>query len=99
MQKELQTSNKVINKIQKGERCSEKPKTAEEPKRESTISEYLEDIVDERPPTSHGMYNKKVTDSWLKPIAKPSNTSKLGTFTPKILRPLSSCKKFRVGHV
>lgn len=98
--KDLNSSqDKLVDKIQKGDKCGVKPKTAEEPKRESTISEYVEDIVAERPPTSHGMYNKKVEDSWLKPIVKPSNTSKLGTVAPRILRPVSSCKKFRVVHI
>lgn len=88
-----------IDKIQKGEKCGVKPKTAEESKREPTISEYVEDIIAERPPTSHGMYNKKETDSWLKPVVKPTNSSKLGNFQPKIMRPLSSCKKFKVGII
>ncbi|KAK8847894.1 Leucine-rich repeat-containing protein 56 [Tritrichomonas musculus] len=97
--KELIPSDKIVDKIQKGEKCGIKPRTAEEPKREAAVTEYVEDIIQERPPTSHGMYSKKVTDSWLKPVVKPSNPPKLGNVAPRITRPLSSCRKFRVGHI
>lgn len=91
------SSIKFIEKHQ-NDSVSEKPMTAETQKRESTITEYLEDIIDERPPTSRGDYNHKALESWLKPISKPTTPSK-ATNTPKITRPVSSCMKTRSNRV
>ncbi|OHT16081.1 hypothetical protein TRFO_42071 [Tritrichomonas foetus] len=89
-------------KSPKSEKCV-KPRTAEEPRRETTVTEYIEDMVEERPPTSRGHYSKNVMDSWLKPVSKPSimpkNSASKNSASPKILRPVSSCSRSRASRI
>lgn len=76
------------------EKCTTKPKSSSDSRRDNTITEYIEDMAEERPPTACGTRSdakREIMGSWL---TKPKQ--KLVTkpiVTPKIARPVSSCMK------
>ncbi|OHT17279.1 hypothetical protein TRFO_41150 [Tritrichomonas foetus] len=85
-----------VAKIEKGEKCGVKPNSAEIHQRPSCVTEYIEDIADERPPTAGGVRGGGILSSWAKPKQHQKLSQKL-IVTPKIARPVSSCMNVRAG--
>ena len=85
-------------KIEKGEKVGVKPRSSEDSRRDNTITEYIEDMAEDRPPTacgSRGDAKRDIMGSWLtKP--KQKLVPKI-LVTPKIARPVSQCMRSRTS--
>ncbi|OHT10719.1 hypothetical protein TRFO_19947 [Tritrichomonas foetus] len=88
----------VIVKLQKGEKCGIKPKSSLSGCRNENkvMSEQLEDMVNNRPPTARGYLDTSSKSDFPSIKQKPS-TKKI--FTPQIKRPVSSFRSSRLADL
>ena len=92
-------------KIEKGQKVGIKPLSADSQQRPATITEYVEDMAEERPTTAKGFRtppgllsawsktNKQQQTDKQQQSQKIVNTKVI--ITPKLSRPVSSCIRFR----